>query len=258
MGLDTSLYHVEALVTSTRETVRHPKELVDSYVELGCRAMFLRPVDPFGFASKTGGKVGTGNDEYMDFYRTAVDHMLELNKQGVQVLERFASIFLTKIMTPEDPDYLDIRSPCGAGIGQLAYNYDGRIYTCDEGRMLAAAGNEFFHIGDVGSAKYRELVGHETVRALTIASNLDAAPDCTACVYKPYCGICPVYNYATQGSIHGRMRDSGWCHVHKGIQDYLFTKLIEAEPSTLQAFERWTTMRERTHFVHLGPTSVAG
>ena len=148
-------------------------------------------------------------DDYLEFYTTAVDYMLDLNRQGIQVLERYAGIFLTKILTDTDPNFLDIRSPCGAGIGQLAYNYDGTIFTCDEGRMLAASGDAAFQIGTLPSARYRDLMKHETVRALALASNLDTQPDCVNCVYRPYCGICPVYNYATQGSIHGRMRDSG-------------------------------------------------
>ena len=50
-----------------------------------------------------------------------------------------------------DPNYLDIRSPCGAGIGQIAYSYDGKIYTCDEGRMLGGMGDDIFCIGNVHS-----------------------------------------------------------------------------------------------------------
>jgi len=42
-----------------------------------------------------------------------------------------------KILTENDPNFLDSRSPCGACIGQVAYNYDGKVYTCDEGRMFA-------------------------------------------------------------------------------------------------------------------------
>lgn len=255
IGLDPTLYHVEALLTTTREALRQPKAIVDAYVELGCRALFLRPVDPFGFAARTGGKVGGAQDDYLAFYREAVEHMLALNRDGVQILERYAAIFLTKILTPDDPNFLDIRSPCGAGIGQLAYDHDGRIYTCDEGRMLAASGDPMFRIGDLGRSRYREVVTHETVRALTVASNLDAQPDCVTCAYRPYCGVCPVYNYASQGGIHGRMRDSAWCRVHKGIQDYLFEKLIEGAPETTATFERWTTSRERTHYVHTGIAS---
>jgi uncharacterized protein len=249
IGLDPVLYHVEALLTTTKAALAYPKEIVDTYVGLGCRAIFLRPVDPFGFASQTAGTVEYPRNSYLDFYRQAVDHILELNKQGVQVLERFASIFLTKILTGEDPNFLDIRSPCGAGIGQVAYNYDGSIFTCDEGRMVHQMGDSFFKIGNVNDSSYRELMKHDTVRSLMIASNLDLQPDCVNCTYNPYCGVCPVHNYESQGSIWGRMRESSLCAVHKGIQDYLFEKLREDDPKVVEAFQRWTTIRERTHFI---------
>jgi radical SAM protein with 4Fe4S-binding SPASM domain len=187
--------------------------------------------------------------EYMDFYRSSVEYMLELNKQGVQILERFAAIFLTKILGGEDPNFLDIRNPCGAGIGQVAYNYDGKIFTCDEGRMLHEMGDSTFLIGDVQTTSDRDLMGHETVRALAIASNLDAQPDCVNCTYQAYCGVCPVHNHKTQGTIFGRMRESTLCSVHKGIQDYLFEKIGSGDAETLEIFKKWTTVRDRTHFL---------
>lgn len=249
MGLDPTLYHVEALLTTTRDTLSMWKEVVDTYVDLGCRALFLRPVDPFGFADKTSPRVEYPRAEYMTFYRNAVDYMLELNGKGVQILERFAAIFLTKILGGEDPNFLDIRSPCGAGIGQVAYNYDGKIFTCDEGRMLHEMGDDTFLLGEVGRNSYRETMGHETVRALAIASNLEAQPDCVNCTYQPYCGVCPVHNHKTQGSIFGRMRESTLCAVHKGIQDYLFERIGEGKEPVLETFRRWTTVRDRTHFL---------
>jgi uncharacterized protein len=249
MGLDPTLYHVEALLTTTSETLERWKEVVDTYVGLGCRALFLRPVDPFGFADKTGHRIEYPRTDYLGFYRQAVDYMLELNKQGVQILERFASIFLTKILGGSDPNFLDIRNPCGAGIGQIAYNYDGKVFTCDEGRMLHEMGDSTFLIGDVNTSSYRDLMGHETVRALAIASNLDAQPDCVNCAYNPYCGVCPVHNHKSQGTLFGRMRESTLCAVHKGIQDYLFGKLAEGDPAVLETFQRWTTVRERSHFL---------
>lgn len=249
MGLDPTLYHVEALITVTRAALDHAKTIVDTYLELGCRALFLRPLDPFGFASDTAPKIEYSRKNYLDFYREAVDYMLEKNAGGAEILERYAAIFLTKILTGEDPNFLDIRSPCGAGIGQLAYNYDGRIFTCDEGRMLHEMGDDFFELGRVGESRYRELMTHDTVRAIMAASNLETQPDCVSCVYNPYCGICPVHNYETQGSLHGRMRESSWCAVHKGIQDYLFEKLGSGDETVTQALDRWTTLRERAHFV---------
>lgn len=249
MGLDTSLYHVEALMTTTRETLPLWKEVVDTYVELGCKALMLRPVDPFGWAEKTGHRVEYPRSEYREFYRNAVDYMIELNKQGVQILERFAAIFLTKILTGEDPNFLDIRSPGGAGLGQLAYSYDGAIFTCDEGRMLHESGDDSFLIGHVDTSTYRSLVGHETVRAVALASNLDGQPDCVNCTYTPYCGVPPVHTHKTQGQIFGHMRESTLCEVYKGIQDYLFEKLGEGDPAALEIFQRWTINRSRSHFL---------
>ncbi len=248
-GLDPSLYHVEALLTTTRAALERPREIVDTYVNLGCRAIFLRPVDPFGFAGETSETIEYPRQEYLEFYHQATDYILELNKSGTHVLERFAAIFLTKILTHTDPNFVDIRSPCGAGIGQLAYNFDGKIFTCDEGRMLHASGDDMFQIGNVSSS-YRDLVKHDTVASLVVASNLDQQPDCVACVYNPYCGVCPVHSYATQGSIHGRMRESVLCAVHKGIQDYLFDKLSSGDEETAEILRRWTTVRPRSHFLH--------
>lgn len=249
MGLDPHVYRVEALPTTTRDTLPLAKELVDTYVELGCRAIFLRPVDPFGFAAKTKERVGTSREEYLALYRRVVDYMIELNLSGVEILERYASIFLTKILRGDDPNYLDIRNPCGAAIGQVAYGYDGKIFTCDEGRMLHEDGDDTFLLGDVATSGYREVMGHPTVRAMAIASNLDAQPDCDSCAYHPYCGVCPVHSHRTQGSIFGRMGDSSWCGVHKGIQDYLFEKIGQGDPAVMEVFDRWTIARPRLHFI---------
>jgi His-Xaa-Ser system radical SAM maturase HxsB len=248
LGLDPVLYHVEALLTTTRALLPYPKEIVDAYVDLGCRAIFVRPVDPFGWASRTAKTVEYPRSDYLDFYRTTTDYILDLNKKGVQVLERFGAIFLTKILGDEEPNFLDVRSPGGAGIGQIAYSYDGKIFTSDEGRMVGQMGDPFFQIGHVDTSKYRDLMTHDTVRSLTLASTLDLQPDCVSCTYNPYCGIVPEHNYRTQGSIFGRMRESQLCAVHKGIQDYLFGKLRENDPATVEILKRWTTVRERTHF----------
>lgn len=251
MGLDNTLYHVEALLTTTRAALPLYREVVDAYVDLGVKSLFLRPLDPFGFAEKTADAIEYHREDYMVFYRKALDYMIELNKGGVQILERYAAIFLTKIIKGEDPNFLDIRWPGGGGIGQLAYSYDGTVFASDEGRMLHEMGDDSFALGNVHSSSYRDLVGHDTVRALALASNLEQSPDCVNCTYLPYCGVPPVHSHKTQGTIFGRMRESTICYVHKGIQDYLFEKLAEGDPETLAIFERWTTNRLRDHFVHV-------
>ncbi len=249
MGLDPSLYHVEALLTTTRATLPRYREVVDTYVALGCRALFLRPLDPFGFAEKTKRLVEYPREDYLEFYRNAVRYMIELNLEGVEILERYAAIFLTKILSGEDPNFLDIRTPGGAGVGQLAYNYDGKIFSSDEGRMLYEMGDPSFMIGDVSTSRYREVVGHPTIRAMSLASNLDTQPDCVHCAYQPYCGTQPEHNHKTLGSMFGRMRESAMCAVHKGIQDFLFEMLATADAPTREVLRRWTTIRPRDHFV---------
>lgn len=250
MGLEETLYHVEALVTTTRDLLPRWKDLVDTYVGLGCRALFLRPLDPFGWADKTSHRIEYPRSEYLEYYRNTVDYIIELNKQGVEILERYAAIFLTKILNGEDPNFLDIRQPAGAGIGQLAYSYDGKIFTCDEGRMLHASGDDTFLLGNVFDSSYRDIVGHDTVRAVVIAGQLEGNADCVNCTYIPYCGIPPVHSHKTQGTMWGRMQESPMCTVHKGIQDYLFEKIAENDPETMDVFRKWTTIRPREHFLH--------
>jgi His-Xaa-Ser system radical SAM maturase HxsB len=255
LGLDPNLYHVEALLTTTREALKYPREIVDTYYNLGCKALFLRPIDPFGFAEKTARKVEYDRAAYHEFYRTATEYILDKNRRGEQILERYASIFLTKILSGDDPNFLDIRSPGGAVIGQLAYSYDGAIFTSDEGRMMHEMGESMFKIGDVQTSKYRDIMKHPTTRAMIMASIRDVQPDCVNCTYAPYCGIQPEHNHRSLGSIFGRMRESTICNVHKGIQDYLFTKLRENDPETMEIFRRWTTIRERTHFIQASAAS---
>jgi His-Xaa-Ser system radical SAM maturase HxsB len=255
LGLDPTLYHVEALLTTTREALKYPKEIVDTYYNLGCRAIFLRPIDPFGFAGKTAKVVEYDRAAYRDFYRAAVEHILDKNRKGEQVLERYASIFLTKILGDDEPNFLDIRSPGGSAIGQLAYSYDGKIFTSDEGRMMAETGESMFHIGDVQTSKYRDLMKHPTVRALVMASIREVQPDCINCTYATYCGIQPEHNHRSLGSIFGRARESTICSVHKGIQDFLFEKLRDNDPTTVEILRRWTTVRERSHFIQASAAS---
>lgn len=250
LGLDPILYKVEALPTITRMTLPQPEALIDHYVEIGCRSIFLRHLDPFGFARSARVRLGYDMAEFLAFYRRALDHIVALNRSGVDFVERTAAVFLTKIIGHAEPNFLDIRSPCGAAIGQLTYNYDGRVFTCDEGRMIDRAGDDLFAIGDVANDTYSAVITNPTVRAMSLASTLDGQPGCTNCAYKPWCGVCPVHNYSEQGSIHGRMADSSWCTKHMGILDDLMARIRRADPFELALFERWATPREQTHFVH--------
>lgn len=251
-GLDPKLYHVEALATITREHFGRAKDLVDEYVANGCRAIFMRPLNPFGFAKATEASMAYSAEEFLKFYNEALSYIVELNKQGVEVMERLAAIFLTKMMTPDDPNYLDIRNPCGAGVGQIAYNYDGSIFTCDEGRMVYQMGDDIFKLGEIGNMTLKDVVTHETVKTLMMASTLDSIPGCATCAYKPWCGTCPVYNYGEQGNIFPQNSTNQRCRIYMGVQDRLMKYFVDEDTEVIDIFKRWVEVKERTEYLHDG------
>ncbi|MBI3785635.1 MAG: His-Xaa-Ser system radical SAM maturase HxsB [Deltaproteobacteria bacterium] len=248
MGLDVNQYRVEALPTITRPSLTRWRDIVDQFVDAGCRAIFLRKLDPFGFAAKSAKTLGYSMDEFLEFYAHAVDYIIELNRKGVQVMERHAAIMLNKILADEEPNYLDLRIPGGACIGQMGYAPDGSVYSSDEGRFVASMGDDMFRIGSVDDG-YRTLMTNASTRALVMAGLNDGQPDCVSCVYKPWCGQQVEYNYKTQGSLHGHMRDSVWCRKHKSIFDYLMHKLEAADERDMEMFQLWTTNRTLDHFI---------
>lgn len=233
-------FRVDALLTVTRLTLEKPREIVDHYAALGARSVFLRPLNPYGMAAATWSRIGYGADEFLAFYKAALDRVLELARsKGTRApfFEQTARLYLSKILSDDDPNYLDLRSPCGAGIGQLAYNWDGAVYTCDEGRMLNRMGDDTFRVGKAGEGTYADTVGHPTVRAMTVASTLDNQVECTNCAYKPYCGVCPVQCYKEQGDIMGRMPTNSRCRISKGVLDLLFERL--QDPRHEKIFRSW-------------------
>ena len=245
-GLDPGLAHVNALLTVTRETLGHPRTVVDEYVRRGLKVIHLRPLQPFGFAEKRWKKSSYSAKQFLRFYETALDYIISLNEKGVEIQEKSASLFLTKILTTDDPNYMDLRSPCGAGIGQLAYNYDGRVYTCDEARMVGAMGDDIFCIGRVQDNRYADIIGHDAVRTLCMASCLEGLPACADCAYAPYCGVCPVYSYATAGQVFPHTPSCDRSKIQKCILDMLFERLAKGGEKSASLFSRWTILRDRS------------
>ena len=136
-------------MTTTQLSLEHPTEIIDEYVRQGFHSIFLRPISPYGFAVKTKRKTGYQVDAFLNFYRTGLAHILEINKKGYDLAEVYTKILLTKILTPYGTGYVDLQSPAGAGINVLVYNYDGDVYATDESRMLAEMGDHTFRLGNV-------------------------------------------------------------------------------------------------------------
>ncbi len=245
-GRDPQLWHVDALMTTTRKTIERYKEVIDLYVSLGIHSVHIRPLNPYGFAMGTWKAIGYTTEEYLDYYANCLDYIMELNKKGVEIVEGTSTSFLAKMLTPTDPNFVDIRSPCGAGTGQVAYNYDGKIFTCDEGRMVSAVGNDLFQIGSIGETTHEEVIQHPTVRAMAVASLNDSLPSCNTCWNKPYCGVCPLHTYQSTGEIFGQRPNSFKCKEHYTIASLLFERLANDPDGTHEKiFRKWTLTRPR-------------
>lgn len=235
---DRGLY-VGAIQTTTRNSLSRYKEIVDAYVELGFDNISLRALTPLGCANENWKEVGYSAEEFMEFYRNAFEYLMIINRNGYRIKEGIASIFLKKIIDGVAVNYMELRSPCGAALGQIAYYYDGNVYTCDEGRMLAEMGNDAFCLGNLQTADYNVLMESKVCRGACTSSILESLPSCCDCVYQPYCGVCPVVNYALNGDIYERQPNGYRCSIYKGILDLLFEKLQECNPETENIFRSW-------------------
>ncbi len=231
------IFRISGLVTITRFSLPYYKEIIDEYLKLGFMDVYIRPMDPFGFSQKIWKKLGYSAKEFLDFYKKLLSYVIELNLAGKKFREKTTLVFLRKILTDEDPFHTEYRSPCGAVIGQIAYNHNGDIYTCDEGRMLGMMGDESFRLGNIFESSYNEIIESPITKTVCLASCLEGLPGCSDCVYKPYCGVCPIYNYFWCGNLFSQMPNNDRCKINRGILDFLFENLKNEKTRLL--FENW-------------------
>ena len=71
------------------------------------------------------------------------------------------------------------------------------------------------------------------------ASVLESIPSCCDCVYQPYCGVCPVVNYAIYQDVIEKEPRSYRCRIYSGILDYIFTLLNNNETETIAILDSW-------------------
>ncbi len=228
---------ISALMTASEQSLKYPKEIVNTYLENGFHSIFLRALNPHGLAS------GFGNwDEYYDrfvnFYKEALDHIIELNKSEILFIEEFTALILRKILTPFSIGFVDLQSPSGIINSVVVYNYDGYVYASDESRMLAEHGDYTFRLGHIGDHYDSIFYGEKAQRIAMIWAN-ETIAGCSDCAFMNYCGADPVRNHSTQGDMYGFRPTSTFCKKHKKIIQHLFSLIIEREEEVLPIFKRW-------------------
>lgn len=230
---------ISAIQTTTRYSLERYKEIVDQYINFGLDQVFLRPLTPLGYAGDSWNKIGYTAEEFVEFYYNAFNYIIEKNKQGIPIAEGHACLFLEKIIGHDSGNYMELRSPCGGALGQVAYYYDGIVYSCDEARMLAEMGDRSFALGTVYEDNWNDLMSSPICKTLGKASCLEGLSDCYDCVYSPYCGTCPIISYKRYETLYPKLLHEYRCTIYKGIQDIIFGLLLKGDEKEKNILESW-------------------
>ncbi len=230
--INKKLPPLNGLMTTTKYSLNQPREIVDEYFKLGFSAIHLRKLNYGGKAKPLRKKIGYSVDEFINFWEKGVERVFEINKDNL-FYERGLLLRLQKIFKRTDIGYLDLSSPCGAVLGQVVYNYDGNIYTCDEGRMV---NDDTFKLGHIDNISYEEMIRSDLCQTMLSASTLENQA-CDLCPYKPYCGVCPVQNYSYYGTLFPNIKETEWCKINTAIFDYIFKKIRKNKDT--EVFEKW-------------------
>jgi len=231
---------IGALMTTTEASLDRVEEIVDEYLRLDLDGIFLRPLSPYGFAVKTKAIRKYNSKGWLEFYARGLRYVLEINRTGRHFPEFYATLILKRMFADRPLGYVDLRSPAGIGLGALVYNYDGKVFASDEGRMLAEMGDQTFELGSVAQS-YRSLVFSDKLLDLIGSSLTQCAPECLDCVYEAHCGADPVYHHATQADPVGMKPLSEFCARQKGVTNLLL-EILETSPQDAAILRRWGGM----------------
>lgn len=225
-------------MTTTDKSLPKVRDIIDEYLRLGFGEIFLRHLSPYGFAIKTKKYLAYNTDKWLDFYKEGLDYIIEINKAGVNFVEQATATIVAKMLTSNDPMYVDMMSPAGVGIAAIVYNYDGAVYASDESRMLAEMGDNTFQLGHVLKNSYEEIMLSETLLEALEDTYTQSVPMCSSCAFETYCGSDPVYHHAIHKDKVGRKPDSEFCKRNMAIFKHLID-LMESDSDTKNIFLKW-------------------
>lgn len=229
--------NVSALMTTSYLSLDYPKEIIDSYIENGFSNIFIRALNPYGLASKNEDWLSY-YQRFIEFYKQALDYIIEINKKGFYFEESYTCLLLKKILTPFPIGFVDLQSPAGIINSVVVYNYDGFAYASDEARMLAEHGDFTFRLGNVNDSYNNIFYGKTALEIAKTWSN-ETLAGCSDCAYQVFCGADPVRNYTTQNDMEGYRPNSLFCKKNKEIIKHVFSLLINRNEEVMPIFIKW-------------------
>ena len=230
---------ISALMTTTKASLQYPKEIVDEYIQNGLSSIFVRELNPYGFAEKAVKKIGYSTQEFIVFYKEILDYIIQINLSGIYFQENFAGLILKKLLTPWSIGFVDLQSPTGTGFNVTLYNYDGNVYPSDESRMLSETGDYSFRLGNVLEDDYESLFFSDPMQLIATAATNESIPGCSECAYGPFCGSEPVRRHQTQGDIFGHRPTDSYCTKNKAIITQIIDLWTNSDEKTKAVLTSW-------------------
>ena len=230
---------VSALMTTSKYSLGRFKDIIDEYVRLGFNSVFLRALNPYGFAKEYKNKIAYPVDDFIQNFKEGLEYIIELNKKGTFFIEGYSALLLKRILTPFATGFVDLQSPAGVGIAAAIYDYDGSVYVADEGRMMARFKNYFFKLGNVNDDSHQQMFNGNKMHTILHDACNECLPGCSDCAFQPYCGADPVRNLSEQGDMIGHRPSNEMCKKNKAIIHYLFELLTTGDDDTKRILWSW-------------------
>lgn len=222
---------IKALSTVTKYSLPFPEEIVDEYLEREFSDITPVVLRNTGIARENWKEIGYFAEEYIDFWKKILDYCISLNKKGRSMCEMYSKMILDKIYGPTLQTHTCFAKPCGAALMQASYQYNGDIYTCDEGKAF-----ELFKLGNVKENTYRQIYcSPNALNIIALSSTLGF--DCNNCVWNAFCSFCPVTAYAGQGNIISKLPLDFDCKIKKAQISHIFEKLLFSKDA--KVLKRW-------------------
>lgn len=231
---------VNALMTTSVKNLDNMNSVIDEYIRLGFKGIFLRSLNPYGFAAEKKKELGYDIEKFVEKYFEALTYLIEINKK-VYFQEYFTSLLLARILTPFSTGFVDLQSPAGAGISGVIYDYDGSVFPADEARMLARMGDRHFCLGNVYTETYDSIFLGDKLKNIINQSCVETSIPCAWCAYQNYCGCDPIRNYLESGRESRNMVDSPFCRKYSKTIEGLLKLIKNADEQTMNILWSWIT-----------------
>ena len=230
-------YPLGALPTITKFSLSHGKDIVDEYAKRGFKSIRIRHMVNAGFANERWSQLGYSAEDFLDFWKSSLDYIIKLNQRDANIVEGVSLIILKNILSSKHQPYTCFSSPCGAALTQLAYDYNGDVFMCDEARSF-----EIFKLGNVKENCYEDVMtSPATLNIIGLTSGLSSM--CDNCVWHPYCGNCLVSSYGQHKTIVPKIPVNRECKIRGGMVKHIFDILTGSEKKSI--LMKWYNTTEK-------------